>query len=266
MAERRPMLTDPEVLEALAHPVRLDLLAYLMANGPASASTCARAVGDTPSNCSYHLRTLARHGLVERVESADRRQRPWRATITGFALEPHADPATPSGRGRRPSWRPRWRSSTVCADYLSHHDSVPAAWREVDLASSYTLRISPAELRVLGEQLDALIRPLIAAGREGAPADAELVEVLISTCSPAPRHHGAVRTPQRPRLPHSVGGGADLRHGRLAAAGGAPDRRVSGSPGRRRGPRWPSPPSWRRGSFWPHSAGGWLMPSTAGRP
>lgn len=178
MAERRPVLTDPEVLEALAHPVRLDLLTYLMANGPASASTCARAVGDTPSNCSYHLRTLARHGLVERVESADRRQRPWRATITGFALEPHADPATPSGRGTAAVMAASLAlEQRLLRDYLSHRDSVPAAWREVDLASSYTLRISPAELRVLGEQLDALIRPLIAAGRQSAPADAELVEV-----------------------------------------------------------------------------------------
>src|SRR6201986_1872525 len=99
MPERRPVLTDPEVLEALAHPVRLDLLGYLMSNGPASASTCARAVGDTPSNSSYHLRTLARHGLVEPVESADRRQRPWRATITGFDLAPDARPGTPAGRG-----------------------------------------------------------------------------------------------------------------------------------------------------------------------
>ena len=178
MAERRPVLTDPEVLEALAHPVRLDLLTYLMANGPASASTCARAVGDTPSNCSYHLRTLARHGLVERVESADRRQRPWRATITGFTLEPHADPATPSGRGTAAVMAASLAlEQRLLRDYLSHRDSVPAAWREVDLASSYTLRISPAELRVLGEQLDALIRPLIAAGRQSAPADAELVEV-----------------------------------------------------------------------------------------
>ena len=178
MAERRPVLTDPEVLEALAHPVRLDLLTYLMANGPASASTCARAVGDTPSNCSYHLRTLARHGLVERVESADRRQRPWRATITGFTLEPHADPATPSGRGTAAVMAASLAlEQRLLRDYLSHRDTVPAAWREVDLASSYTLRISPAELRVLGEQLDALIRPLIAAGRQSAPADAELVEV-----------------------------------------------------------------------------------------
>ena len=45
MNEKRPLLTDPEVLEALAHPVRLDLLSYLMSDGPATASACARAVG-----------------------------------------------------------------------------------------------------------------------------------------------------------------------------------------------------------------------------
>jgi DNA-binding transcriptional ArsR family regulator len=180
MAERRPVLTDPDVLEALAHPVRLDLLTYLMANGPASASTCARAVGDTPSNSSYHLRTLAGHGLVERVESDDRRQRPWRATITGFALDPHADPATPSGRGTAAVMSASLAlEQRLLRDYLSHRDSVPATWREVDLASSYTLRISPDELRVLGEQIDALIRPLIAAGRESGPADATLVEVYL---------------------------------------------------------------------------------------
>lgn len=178
MAERRPMLTDPDVLEALAHPVRLDLLTYLMSNGPATASVCARAVGDTPSNCSYHLRTLARHGLVEAVESADRRQRPWRAAITGFTLAPDADPATPAGRGTAAVMAASVAlQQRLLRDYLSHRDSVPAAWRAVDLASNYTLLVNPDELRVLGEQLDALIRPLIAAGRESAADDARLVEL-----------------------------------------------------------------------------------------
>jgi DNA-binding transcriptional ArsR family regulator len=177
MEERRPVLTDPEVLEALAHPVRLDLLSYLMSDGPASASVCARAVGDTPSNCSYHLRTLARHALVEPVESPDRRQRPWRATITGFTLAPVADPSTPEGRGTAAVMAASLAlQQRLLRDYLSHRDSVPAAWREVDLASNYTLRITPDELRVLGEQLDALIRPLIAAAREAAPGSA-LVEL-----------------------------------------------------------------------------------------
>jgi len=178
MAERRPVLTDPDVLEALAHPVRLDLLTYLMANGPASASACARAVGDTPSNSSYHLRTLARHGLVEPAEATDRRQRPWRATITGFDLDPVPDPGTPTGRGTAAVMAASLAlEQRLLRDYLSHRDTVPAAWREVDLASSYTLRISPGELRVLGRELDALIRPWIAANRESTPDDAELVEV-----------------------------------------------------------------------------------------
>ena len=67
----RPRITDPEALEALAHPVRLDVLGFLMSQGPATASECARAVDDTPSNCSYHLRVLAKHGLVEPAPSDD---------------------------------------------------------------------------------------------------------------------------------------------------------------------------------------------------
>jgi hypothetical protein len=93
-------------------------------------------------------------------------------------LEQDADPATPSGRGTAAVMAASLAlQQRLLRDYLSHRDSVPAAWREVDLASNYTLRVNPDELRALGEQLDALIRPLIAAGRESAPADAALVEV-----------------------------------------------------------------------------------------
>src|ERR1700704_5103790 len=100
MEPNRPLVTDPAALEALALPVRLDVLNYLMSNGPATASVCARAVGDTPSNCSYHLRTLARHGLVETVSSPDGRERPWRATVTGLrTVKAGLDPDTPEARG-----------------------------------------------------------------------------------------------------------------------------------------------------------------------
>jgi len=178
MPARRPVLTDPEVLEALAHPVRLDLLSYLMSNGPASASECARAVGDTPSNSSYHLRTLARHGLVERVESVDRRRRPWRATITGFDMNLDAAPASREGRGAAAVLAASLAlEQRLLRDYLSRRDAVPARWRDADVASTYTLRMTPGELKALGNQLDALIRPLIAAVRTSAPEDAALVNL-----------------------------------------------------------------------------------------
>jgi DNA-binding transcriptional ArsR family regulator len=178
--ERRPLLTDPEVLEALAHPVRLDLLTYLMSAGPATASTCARAVADTPSNCSYHLRTLARHGLVEPVQSDDRRQRPWRATITGFSIDPNVDPDTPQGRSNAAVLSASLAlEQGLLRDYLANRDRVSDAWREVDNTSSYTLNITPDELSELNAKIDALLRPLIAAHRTEAPSSAELVHVNV---------------------------------------------------------------------------------------
>ena len=89
-------------------------------------------------------------------------------------------PRRPAGRGAAP---PRcsqrhWRcEQRLLRDYLSQRDAVPARWRDADLASSYTLRVSPSELAALGEQLDALIRPLIAAVRVSVPKDAALVNL-----------------------------------------------------------------------------------------
>jgi DNA-binding transcriptional ArsR family regulator len=177
--ERRPLLTDPEVLETLAHPVRLDLLTYLMSEGPATASACARAVGDNPSNSSYHLRALARHGLVESVSSRDGRERPWRATITGFQTA-RSEPGTAEAQGAAAVMAASVAlDQRLERDYLVHREKVPEAWREADQYSSYTIRVTPGELRLLGEQLDALIRPLIAPRREHPPADAELVHVSV---------------------------------------------------------------------------------------
>src|ERR1700744_5363436 len=93
--ERRRRITDPKALRALAHPLRLALLDRLMSFGEQTAAECAEAVGSTASNCSYHLRALARVGLVEPGSSSDRRERPWRATSTGLEFGP-ADPSDPS--------------------------------------------------------------------------------------------------------------------------------------------------------------------------
>lgn len=168
------------MLKALAHPIRLDLLTYLMSAGPATASTCARAVGDTPSNCSYHLRTLGRHGLVAAVESADRRQRPWRATITGFSIEPNVDPESPQGRSNAAMLSASLAlEQGLLRDYLASRDQVSGTWREADTTSSYTLRVTPDELKLVTAEIDGLLRPLIAGRRSDAPENAELVHCNV---------------------------------------------------------------------------------------
>jgi DNA-binding transcriptional ArsR family regulator len=177
--EARKRITEPAALEALAHPVRLDLMNYLMSSGPATASACARAVGDTPSNCSYHLRTLAKFGLVAEAPSADGRERPWRALVTGLITEPE-DPAAPlSPQAARAFAVAVRRDQQLTADYLARRDHVAAEWRAADAHATYTLRMTPDELNELGERLDALIRPYIAATREGVPDGSALVHLGV---------------------------------------------------------------------------------------
>src|SRR5690625_7303326 len=72
-------LTDARAMRALAHPLRIELFERLAIEGSATASDLAPLVGSTPSNCSFHLRTLAEAGFIERVPGHTGRQRPWRA-------------------------------------------------------------------------------------------------------------------------------------------------------------------------------------------
>jgi predicted transcriptional regulator len=78
-SDRQPTITDPKALRALAHPVRWSLIEHLV-RGAATATECAEALGESPANCSFHLRTLARYGLVEEAPGGTGRQRPWRLT------------------------------------------------------------------------------------------------------------------------------------------------------------------------------------------
>lgn len=72
-------VTDPKAIRALAHPLRLDLLEVLAAQGPSTAAQCGRILGIPQANCSFHLRQLAKYGYVEEAGAgADRRERQWR--------------------------------------------------------------------------------------------------------------------------------------------------------------------------------------------
>jgi predicted transcriptional regulator len=174
-ADARRHITEPDALEALAHPVRLDIINFLMSNGPATASRCARAVGDTPSNCSYHLRTLAKVGLVGEAASADGRERPWQALITGF----DTDQKEMSPQGARLLAVSIQRDQKLLRDHLARREQLSADWRAAGGYATYTLRMTPAELNALGERLDALIRPYLSATRTDDPDGSALVHLGV---------------------------------------------------------------------------------------
>lgn len=191
--ERRQRVTDPRALRALAHPLRLALLDHLMTFGPRTASECAEVVGSTPSNCSYHLRSLARYGLVEAADAVNGRERPWRSIATGLQLGRSDDPAFALGTDTAERFfADRQIDDQALLEHraVDQRDRLPEPWRAASMLNGYALRITPDELRALGEQLDALIRPYIGLTREDPPDGSDVVAVHLA----AFLHPDAVRS------------------------------------------------------------------------
>lgn len=82
--ESRRLRTASE-LKALSHPLRLDILEQLGLVGPMTASELGDALGETPANCSWHLRKLAEHSFVEETHDGQGRRRPWRLVRLGMS-------------------------------------------------------------------------------------------------------------------------------------------------------------------------------------
>jgi DNA-binding transcriptional ArsR family regulator len=62
-----PNARDLDGLRVIAHPLRLRLLS-LLSGESLSAAEAARRLGESQANLSYHLRRLAKAGLVDLVE------------------------------------------------------------------------------------------------------------------------------------------------------------------------------------------------------
>jgi DNA-binding transcriptional ArsR family regulator len=73
-------LTDPRAIRAIAHEARQEVIDELYSGSVLTATEAAQICGLSPSAMSYHLRALAKWGIVVRDEaSSDGRERPWRA-------------------------------------------------------------------------------------------------------------------------------------------------------------------------------------------
>jgi DNA-binding transcriptional ArsR family regulator len=152
---------DATVMRAMAHPARLALLEHLRNGGPATATECAGVVGLSPSATSYHLRALARAGLVEAAPGrGDGRERLWRITAGRYEVSGVADLA-PEGRE---ALRALLESLLAWDDirvrrYLSRLDAEPGEWQDAAFFMDSTLLVTAEELTRLGQAVEALIAP-----------------------------------------------------------------------------------------------------------
>jgi predicted transcriptional regulator len=84
---RRLNLTDAKAIRALAHPVRWALLEALGQAGTLTATQASEMLGESPANCAFHLRTLAKYGFVEEAGGGRGRERPWRQSYDSVSWQ-----------------------------------------------------------------------------------------------------------------------------------------------------------------------------------
>jgi predicted ArsR family transcriptional regulator len=150
-------LHDPRVLRAIAHPVRNRILDELTATGPARAADLASALGIPANSASFHLRQLAKYGVVQAAPEAarDRRDRVWKLTAEhGFAVNTRELEADPETAAASRVW--------MRAAASRSHELLEAAYtRQPEelfrAVRTDTLRLSQAEARELADELGALV-------------------------------------------------------------------------------------------------------------
>jgi hypothetical protein len=87
-AEAAAELTDAKAMRALAHPVRLSLIDLLGCHEALTATQASELLGESPSNCAFHLRTLAKYGFLREAAADNHRERPWTLVHRSVRIAP----------------------------------------------------------------------------------------------------------------------------------------------------------------------------------
>lgn len=173
-------ITDPQTMRALAHPVRLALLERLQRHGPATASQLSPHVGATPSVTSWHLRHLARFGLVSDAEpGADRRERRWEASSRGFRFHSSASGEEGQAAARQLTNQMFKRASELSLRWAT--DTAPRLepqWQEASGFCDTRIVATPQELARIAEAMEALLAPYVLRAPADAPPGARGVLLL----------------------------------------------------------------------------------------
>jgi DNA-binding transcriptional ArsR family regulator len=129
--EEPVVLRDAAAIKALTHPARLAVLDELFAGRELTATECAQIAGVSPSAMSYHLRALAKAGIVVPAEpSADGRRRPWRAAGSSLRLRLEDSDAASRAAGHELASTVLGRLTTGLQEWMDHTGAEDEAWRE----------------------------------------------------------------------------------------------------------------------------------------
>jgi DNA-binding transcriptional ArsR family regulator len=162
--------TRDELL-ALSHPLRLRILERLR-EGSSTASRLARELGESSGATSYHLRSLARTGLIEEDRERGRgRERWWRRTAPLLVIPTESE--DPEGRAAEARiWRAMTdRDERALRHFVAAEPTLDREWRGAAFIGSWSLYLTPEEADRLGRHVLSLVDD-IWRGRDDLPEGA----------------------------------------------------------------------------------------------
>jgi DNA-binding transcriptional ArsR family regulator len=165
---------DSLSLRALAHPLRVEILAMLRADGPATLTMLADRSNQRSGTVAWHLKILARHDLIEEVPGRGvGRERYWQAAqqrteldIADFLGDPAASQPLRGYVGGLVALHHRRATEWAAGEW-------DAEWTGSATVSDWTLRLRPQALGALVEEIRAVV------ARHQAAADPAGEQVFV---------------------------------------------------------------------------------------
>jgi DNA-binding transcriptional ArsR family regulator len=167
-------------MRALAHPVRIAVLELIHEHGTANATECAREVGGTPQSCSYHLRALAKWGLIRKAESDDGRETRWEtaAKAVRFSSGERGSPGYTAAAAALKT-TVLARDERVVSEFLARERELPPEWREAATLSSGFLQLTAEELEELNRRISEATKEFTGRTARDRPEGARRVDVMF---------------------------------------------------------------------------------------
>lgn len=173
-------LTDARAMRAYSHPTRIALVGLLRRYGPFTATRAAELTGESVPSCSYHLRMLAKYGLVEEAEGGQGREKPWRVKVGTVTWSSYSPDASVAAAASALSMTFIQRYFAELTDWFGRRSSEPPEWQEAAPLGFNTLYLTAGELNELGKQVWQLMEQYAERAKDPAlrPQDARRVSYV----------------------------------------------------------------------------------------
>ncbi len=154
---KRLELTDPRALRAVAHPLRLSLIGLLRREGPLTATQAGERLGESAQSCWFHLRQLAKYGLVEEAGRGNGRERPWKATAQFTSWPTVASTPELAAAAELFGSVVAERYFEALMRWLATKASEPPAWQDAADFGDTVLYVTAEELAELKREVRAIV-------------------------------------------------------------------------------------------------------------